>query len=421
MDLLLLVVGMVGLALVAVTGTLVLTAAVLLRRWLNRRDETPSPLQLECGYPRRTRFSAPTYWFLPFVQIGWSWRTPLVHLSITRHGLQLHEEVAAVERTARDRITRRFVVTDAFGLSKVVFDQEENRTLKCYPAIGNLRQVHVVRSMAAGDQFPHPEGPAQGERVDMRHYAPGDPIRFILWKVFARSRQLVVRTPERAFGPIQQTVAYLVRGDMDEPAAGAARVAVESNVLAQASGEWALGADGNSETASSARHALDLLARSGDHPVTGGGSGLKHFVEDALPSGVGQLIIFVPGRRGPWLERVAATVTQHRHLRVEAMVCVDGVTLANAGGLIKQLLTRDAKQLDPRRGVGPVHESELREVCRYLAQLGARTTVLDRVQGRVYGPEHQRTLWSQGVGAPANLGSKSGASTASAAGAVRDR
>lgn len=409
-DLLLLTVGIVGIALVLVTAVLVVVAAAILFRHLRKRskeDGAEHALQLECGYPRRTGFGVPNLWFLPFVRVGWSWQEPLVHLHLFRHGLSTFEEVAALERCSRSTIRRRFDVADSFGLTRVRFDVEQTTSLKCYPAAGNLRQVHVVRSMAAGDQFPHPEGPAQGERVDMRHYSPGDPIRFILWKVFARTRQLVVRTPERAFGPIRQTVAYLVRGELDEPAAGAARVAIDCNALSNASGDWVLGTDGHRETASTARHALELLAGSGEVPYAKGGSGLDDFLQEAMPGGAFQILLFVPGKPGPWLPRVLASLARNRAVRTEAMVCVDGVRTPHQKSPLRRVLTQHKERLDPRKGVGPTHASDLEEVCRKLARAGVIPTVLDRVQGRVYGPGHQQALFgTQANAAQATLKSQ---------------
>ncbi|MBP6833762.1 MAG: DUF58 domain-containing protein, partial [Deltaproteobacteria bacterium] len=213
-DLLLLVVGTVGLALgLAALLSTTLTALVLWRRGRKMRDE--EPLRLECGYAARTGFSLSNLWFVPFVRIRWNWEVPEASVRLVPLKRRLHEEVTPLRRGLHDTITRRVEVSDAFGLTRLTFTLRQERVVRFVPSMGALRQIRVVRSIAGGDEISNPAGPPEGERVDLRHYAPGDPIKFVLWKVFARSRQLVVRTPERAIAPTRQTVAYLVTGAGD--------------------------------------------------------------------------------------------------------------------------------------------------------------------------------------------------------------
>ncbi len=391
-DLLLLVAGIVGMALVATTMLLVSIVALIVYLQLRSRT-TEETLQLECGYARRTGFSVKSPWFVPFVQVGWSWLDPKVHLHIARQGLTLVEEVAPVERCLRSSIRRRVEVADSFGLNRIRFEVAEARPLRFVPSIGNLRQVHVIRSMAEGDQLSHPDGPPHGERVDMRHYVPGDPIRFILWKVFAKSREIVVRTPERALGPVRQTVAYVVRGPQDEPAAGAARVAMDAGAFG---GDWVVGCDGDDVAAQTPGEALQLLAKGGEVGVDQGGLGLDPFLRRQAPGSLGRALVFVPGKPGPWLDRVAAAVAKGRMAQVEFLVCTDGVRTGTEEGWLRRL-RRDDPRLDPRKGVGPVTAEELAEVCRTLGGLRVRVTVLDRLTGRVYTEAHQRALLERGA------------------------
>ncbi|MEO7327780.1 MAG: DUF58 domain-containing protein, partial [Minicystis sp.] len=247
-DLLLLVVGVVGLALGALALIGVVLATVLLR--LRLRAPAPAPaLRLEGGLPARTGFSLPRLWWVPLVKIDWSWITPEARVRAVPEGLRLHEEITPRRRALLEHLVRRVEVGDVFGLCRLAFRLGEARTLRFLPSKGALEQVRVIRSIAGGDDVYDPMGQADGERVDTRGYAQGDPIRLVLWKVFARSRQLVVRTPERAFSVSRKTIAYLVAGEGDEPAAGAARVAVESGALGAT---WVLGADGNDHDATRA-------------------------------------------------------------------------------------------------------------------------------------------------------------------------
>lgn len=390
-DLVLLVVGSVGLAVGAIT---VLGASLsALALWLRlRRAPQGAPLKLECGFAARTGFSLPSLWFVPFVKLSWRWSSPEAKVSLIPQRRRLHEEVVPLRRALRDEITRVIEVGDAFGFTRVRFAAHERRDVRLTPSVGALRQMHVVRSIAGGDNVTHPAGPPEGERADMRHYAPGDPIKFVLWKVFARSRQLVVRTPERAISPVRQTVAYLVTGADDEPAAGAARVAVDSGALGS---EWVLGADGTDSLAKTPQQALEVLARSANTPRDLGGTGLTHFLSNATPGAVGRAVVFVPGRPGPWLDRVVAAARARsgadRLSSVEFVVCTDGITRVPRRSWLARVATDDARPTDPSTPA-PVHASELAKVVNALGAARARVMIVDRVAGRVFGDGHHRVM-----------------------------
>ncbi len=385
-DLLLLVVGIVGVGL-GLLCTL-LTCATALVLWIRlRRRRTGDALKLECGFPGRTGFSVGSPWFVPFVRIGWTWTEPGAHVRQHRRGLRLHEEVTPIRRALCDRIARRMEVSDSFGLTRVTFPLHEERDVRFHPSVGALKQMQVVRSLSAGEDLSHPDGPPEGERMDIRHYAAGDPIKYVLWKVFARTREVVVRTPERAIGPVHQTVAYLVAGDSDEPAAGAARVAVDCGALG---GDWVLGADGNDENAFNRQQALEVLARSSRVEPEGGGAGLAKFLREATPGGPGRALVFVPGRPGPWIDRVLAGVRSlgASGTGVEFVVCTDGIDRKSERSLLRRAAWDDQEPLDPSKGVGPATAEDVQAVCKALASVRGRVLVIDRVAGRVWSPDH---------------------------------
>jgi hypothetical protein len=388
-DLVLLVVGLVSVGLVGISLLLTIAGAIVL--FVRLRDRSVGEtLSLEVGFPRRTGFVLGAPWFVPFLRIGWAWKSPRAQVKLTRRGLKIHEEVIPVKRTLAEEIRRRFEVGDTFGFTRIAFERTEARTLRFLPTTGRLKQMQVLRSLAAGDQISHPDGPAGGERADMRHYVAGDPIRFILWKVFARSREVVIRTPERAIGPSHQTVAYVVTAPDDEPAAGAARVAVDAGALG---GDWVLGADGCDGYAEDLRSAHELLSRSGDAPEPVGGTGLSDFLKTATPGGMGRALVFVPGRPGPWIDRVKASLVKMSAGDVEIVVCTDGVDRSKAGkGKVRRLLFSPKPQPGPEAGVGPSRAEEVQEVVRRLAGGRTRVIVLDRMAGQVYSAAHQASL-----------------------------
>lgn len=386
-DLVLLVLGGVGVAVGALS--VLINVFTSLALWLRLREPTDAPpLSLECGYAARTGFSLPSLWYLPFVKVSWTWDEPSAEVRAIPLKRRLHEEVTPKRRAHVEQITRRVEVSDAFGLTRVCFTARERRDVRVSPSIGALRQMHVVRSIAGGDSVSHPAGPPEGERADMRHYSPGDPIKFVLWKVFARTRQLVVRTPERAISPVRQTVAYLVTGDHDEPAAGAARVAVDSGALG---GEWSLGADGQDTVARTPVQALEVLARSSNTAAALGGSGLTHFLANATRGSASRAVVFVPSRPGPWLARVVAaaqarTSPTERYSSLEFIVCTDGVRRAPKRSWLARVATEDRRD---EADVATPHE-DLNAVLSALGAARSRVLIVDRAAGKVFGAEHHR-------------------------------
>lgn len=380
LDLVLLVVGGVFVVLTALGLLAVLVTTVLLRGVLRRRTPSVETIDVECGYRHRTGFSLGAIGFIPFVDVTWRWVRPRADSRIvTEHG-RLVEEVTGVRRGIVSGATRRFVVRDAFGLAEIAWTGHDKQPLRFTPSVGALQNIEVVRGMSAGEDLPHPEAPTQGGPFDMRHYSPGDPIRFVLWKVFAKSRELLVRTPERALAPARRTAAYLVTGDADEPAAGAARLAVAAGVLGTG---WTLGADGGGEPARTPGVALDVLTRSAQTPWDHGGGDLAAFIDAQSQRDASRTVIFVPGRPGPWLPRVTAAIRNHG-ARIELVICVDGITRHKR---------RRLRALVRVPAVSSVRETSLAELQTVIdAVAGVKISVVDRKTGQIFTADHLRAM-----------------------------
>lgn len=375
-DLILLIVGLVGLTVVvwSVVAT-ILGAAVV--AWKGRSVPPMPPMELECGVKRAVEFSLPSLWWLPFVEVDWRWEKPGVDLELTRKKGKLTERITPTRRGLVERIVRRVEVGDTFGLATISFHHSQPCALRLLPSTGGLRSMQVVQGMAGGDALGHPDGEPVGDRIDMRRYGAGDPIRYVLWKVYARTRELMVRTQELALSPTHQTVAYLVIGAADQAAAGAARVAVDHGALG---GDWQLGADGTDQVADAAPAALDLIVRSGAMGAELGGTGLQQFLHAASRTGVRRAVVFVPARPGPWLERVkAAAAGRGAGERMEFVVCTDGFS-AQKRSLVSRALLRPG-DTDQR-----ADSAALREVLRALAPAGS-VMVVDRAAGKVFPAE----------------------------------
>lgn len=390
-DLVLLVIGAVGLGIgvVALLATLLAAGLIGLR---HRRKSSEAPIDIECGYPVPTGFTLPRLWWMPFVSVTWTWLEPEARVRIRPHRLQLREEVIASHRGHVSTIVRELEIGDIFGLTRMRMRLREQRKVRFVPSVGQLERVDVIRGMAGGEDISHPDGPQEGELYDLRHYTPGDPIRFVLWKVFARSRQLVVRSPERALSPIRQTCAYLVAGEGDEPAAGAARLAVMHGSLGN---DWVLGADGSNDDANRRDQAVDLLARSANTDEDKCGRGLGEFLQrrGSFAGSVGRAVVFVPGRPGPWLDAVLDQCrgATKRGGRLEFVVGTDGIVASPPKRWLARIAVRERSYDVVPGAVAPVTTAQVAEVIKALSSVG-RVIVVDRMAGRMFADGHLGAL-----------------------------
>jgi hypothetical protein len=396
-DLVLLVAGYAGLGLPVLAALLVGLGALSLKWTLRRRLRmamVPEARRLETQRVAGTGFVLPSLWWLPLVQVDWAWEQPdHVTTRLRRRFGRLDEEVVPAERGARASVVRRVVVGDALGLARLAFRHDEAAPLTVLPGVGALRAVPVLSSLAGGDDRPHPLGAEQGDRVDLRRYAPGDPARFIHWKVFARTGKVMVRRHERALVEAKRTVAYLVAGPADDATAGAARLAFATHALGD---DWVFGADGGDAAGTSrVEDALALVVGSVGARERGG-AGLAAFVARAEREGPVSLVLFVPPEPGPWLARVLGVLARRRGARV--VVAVDA--LAPVAGPPSPW-ARLARWLAVPRAHAGTSAERLEEVLRALAAAHAEVQVLDRVSGRVLGEAQRRAMraWARDVGA----------------------
>ena len=196
LDYILIVVGAISLSLVilAVFGTLIgtLYAVVTLRKYRQAKD-----IRIVEGFSCQTGFHFSIPWWVPLVQCRWRWVNPNVSITIEKDG----ETVSFPRRGHWKNIQREFWISDIFAICRVRFVRDMNIDLLVEANIGKLAAPVFAIGMQDGGENPHPMGKPYGDRVDMRNYAPGDPVRYILWKTYARTGELVVRTPERALQP----------------------------------------------------------------------------------------------------------------------------------------------------------------------------------------------------------------------------
>ncbi len=383
---------------VAVSGVSILavamTALVMKLIIRSRLAKASGTLGLECGFPTRVGFSLPSLWWVPFVNIQWKWLSPMASVRLVSERRRLHEEVTPERRGMYESVLRRVEIRDPFGLARCSFRVLDPRAVKALPTVGALKRVEVVRTLSPGEDMPNPKGGPDGERADMRAYSPGDPIKFVLWKVFARTGALVMRSQERAFSPAKQTTAYLVSGAADEAAAGVTRLLVETNSLGS---KWVLGADGSNEEAKSPQQAMELIARSGMCSEDDSAVGLGAFLKRHAVAG-GRVVVMVPAKPGPWLARAVAAAGQingaNKGGSVEFIVSIDGVAATEKRGAFAKWFYREVEQTELSAAEAELlpTKEQLREVTSSLAASRSAVLIVDRRAGRVFGEAHRRAL-----------------------------
>ncbi len=309
--------ALVVLALVTLTVALVGLATVLVRR---RVRAMPSGLSesLETNAPMTTTFRVPRLRAWVLLDVRETWVDPAgVTVELTPHGPWLHETVTASQRGRHVSVRRRFTVEDVFGLAALSFEVQWPVELAIAPS-STPWTGEVVASRATGDAYSSPAGRAEGDLVEMRPYAHGDSMRHVLWKIYARTRRLLVRLPERAQSPQPITVAFLVAGPDDEASAGTARLYVEQGLLGP---DFLFAADGAPKLARTREEALEQIIDSAAHRADGGAS-LEGLAASVEPGRLAACLVFAPPVDGPWRARLA-DVVQRRALATTVVIGVD--------------------------------------------------------------------------------------------------
>ncbi|HVS34681.1 MAG TPA: DUF58 domain-containing protein [Gemmataceae bacterium] len=349
---------------------------VLVALWLRfRRQSPPTPLTLEADKAFRTGYSLGRIGWLPLVRIELTWERPADAVIRTLAGGKgLVEEATAGGRALRSEVVRRIRVSDLFGLARITFRRRLAQEVRITPSRGQVRTLNLFPQNVAGDVLAHPDGQAEGDRLEMRRYAPGDPLKHVLWKVYARTGRLLVRTPERAVAPCERTMAYLIAAEGDEPSAGVARAVLENGLLGP---DFLFGADGAAQAVKTVPEAIEQLLRSAD-ARSQGAAGLETFVNQGATRGLKACLLFAPAQPGPWLERVAALLAARRGPFRVILGC-DGLAPASRGRLVQRLLVRAASDRASSA-------ADVRRVVHRLQRLGADVCVVDRVRGCIVPP-----------------------------------
>ncbi len=256
-DLILTLAGLWTLLLLAVLGLAAWTASLVFARDLRlaimRAPEQlagteASALTSGVCVPRR-------FWPLA-AEPRWHLATPPGEIHTRREGTWRIELLRPNERGLDEKLVREICCEDLLALWRFRRRVDSRTLLRVLPNPGELDAARIQACLASGDLLAHPLGRPRGDRVDTRLYTRSDPARLILWKVYARSRELLVRAHEASRTPDARPLVYLVSSDADGAAAATARVLLDSGIL----GEGArFAADGQPTPVEQADAASELI------------------------------------------------------------------------------------------------------------------------------------------------------------------
>jgi uncharacterized protein (DUF58 family) len=369
-DLVLLALGSGYLVLQALFSLLVLLRGLILA-WQLRSGRSRVPYGAEAERPYWGPPPAPLWRWFPFVQVHWSWLEPGADVRVVRRDGHDLEEVVMHRRGVYPSVTREFTVTDLLGLARIRLRCTQPGEFQVIPGTGQLHQQPLLVRWSNGDEVSDPRGDPTGDRVDMRQYTHGDSPRTILWKVYARTRRLMVRVPERALAPRPKVCAYLVTGPRDEAAAAVCRVLLEGQLLGP---DWRFGCDGAPGQDHQKEAAMDRVCRSAASRQPQPDQVLA-YLQKAQQDGYSQGIVVLPLDLAGHDEAVREALMLSP-VPVQLCLAIDGQPDSPASGWRRWLVRpRPAQQLT----------QQLRRAAQLWNRFPGQITLVDRRNGCVLG------------------------------------
>jgi len=237
--------------------------------------------------------------------VGWSDYIPFIHISIEWPEVpdcfvEFEKGVEAITPTSRalvEELQRRFHVTGLLGLVSISFDH--SATLKTPLQINPAKSTPVQplsssQTMSSGEMLSS-EGHADGDRLEMRQYHQGDALRFVLWKIVARTggQEKYVRTPE-IVGEPRFAIFFAAEKKYDTASAELLQYILKSGALGS---NWTFGISTAKETVNcpDIDRVLQLLAVSGSLPGDGNGrKRLETFLEEMQRNQCTRCVVLFP-------------------------------------------------------------------------------------------------------------------------------
>jgi hypothetical protein len=292
-----------------------------------------------------------------------------------------HETITPRQRQQRSEVIRQFEVGDLFGLCRVKFQRTFPQSIRIEPFPAARSSISYLHRDQQGDDLAHPNGKPHGDLIEMRHYRPGDPLKLVLWKHYARTRQLLVRQPENSIACLSQTIACFVAGSGDQASAGVARAMMTE--LAQSGEELLFQADGASSPTECAPEATQQIILSAD-VRSQGGTVIAAIGKLIGSNAIRHCIAFVPSRPGPWIDRLLAAKSASQ-LQIDAIIGVDSGDTSHQRRFVPKWALRREDTATPRA-------DDVLTVVEHLAAAGIQTRVIHRRSGQAFSSVALRSL-----------------------------
>ncbi len=231
-----------------------------LKRELAQQNRLTS-VKVEVSQDLLTGFTLPSIPINPLFQIKVQWYKPTAreyHLEL--FGGRLNELIKPKRRGKVHEVQRQIILEDIFGFTSLRWFEKQACDINVYPQQTPSNELSLRRPQQ-GDDFYDPIGEPHGDLVEMRRYEDGDPLKLVMWRVFARSRQLVVRSAERALAEKRDLVAYFMAHPSDEASASTARSYLDAGLLGE---DFIFIADGCQGQARNASQVMDHLLSSAE-------------------------------------------------------------------------------------------------------------------------------------------------------------
>jgi hypothetical protein len=111
---------------------------------------------------------------------------------------------------------------DIFGLTRRIWSCGSEITHKVAPPPVTISPLPIMAASAQIGDTETAKHTRSGDLFDVRSYRPGDSLKRILWKVYARSGDLVVREPEPAIIPEGEVAIYVLAQKREDLVASSA-------------------------------------------------------------------------------------------------------------------------------------------------------------------------------------------------------
>ncbi|OVE80459.1 hypothetical protein BVY02_00005 [bacterium J17] len=182
---------------------------------------------------------------------------------------------------------------DALGLCSYDWAYQTKSSIEVFAPPVEIDPLPVMASSAkSGDQLSLSRE-RSGDLFDLKQYDPSDGTKRILWKAFARSRQLVVRRPEPAVMPEGELAIYLVADRFQDFIAAA----VQSYIKQLLANDIAVlfGTDGADGIKIRPEEMNTAINASVWHPSAGSGKEFENYLQalETTFSDVNRVVVFI--------------------------------------------------------------------------------------------------------------------------------